>query len=156
MRIHRRMAEGIRGQIEEDLRHVKMKKLREKLGGSHEDEAFHHLTGLTLAEDITLTLPSAPAPFLKLELMKSGDLTGGTLVTESKNFSPHFKAKGTLHEGRLHGGKKLTRENAVKDTFQVTLSIAKSSAEEMSLEPGDALDLICGNPEAEGTIPLHC
>ena len=144
------MAEGIRGQIEEDLRHVKMKKLREKLGGSHEDEAFHHLTGLTLAEDITLTLPSAPAPFLKLEL------TEGTHVTESKNFSPHFKAKGTLHEGRLHGGKKLTRENAVKDTFQVTLSIAKSSAEEMSLEPGDALDLICGNPEAEGTIPLHC
>ena len=132
--------------MEEDLRHLKVRKLRELLGSHQDDKTL--LTTLTFPEDTVLTVPSAPAPYLKLDLTsRHQDST-----TAKKPFlSPHhLKGKDCLYLADLSDGQKLTGEGAVKDAYLVKVGLEKSAAVNMALDPGDAIEIICGNPIQEG------
>ena len=113
-----------------------------------------HLAALTLAEDAVLTVPSPPAPFLKLDLTAAVKADGDAATNKEDNsyLSPHqLKGREGLYMAEISGGKKLTSAGAVKDTYMVKLGLETSAASTLALEPGDALDVICGNPDLEGS-----
>jgi len=149
---HRKM-DGIRGDLEDNLRPLKCKKWIEKLGGNPENGDV--IKKLAFADDVTLTVPSAPAEFLTLNFgeveKEEDDGQGGYHV------SPHFKNKSSkLHSIQLASGIKMTKNEAVKDAFKITLEMDDEVAQDLALEPGDAVDIVCGNPETEVDALLDC
>ena len=140
--------------MEEDLRHLKIEKWRQRLGGSRHQDDNGLLAALTLPEDAVLTVPSAPAPFLKLDLtaVVKADGDAAKKIEPNSYLSPHqLKGREGLYMAEISGGKKLTAAGAVKDTYMVKLGLETSAASTLALEPGDALDVVCGNPDSEGS-----
>ena len=60
----------------------------------------------------------------------------------------------TFAKALLCNGKILTTEDAVKPVHQVTLEVSNDAAKDLCLEPGDAVDLIIGNPDQEVEVLL--
>ena len=84
--------DGIRGTMAANLRHLKIQKWRERLGGK--TLQTNSLSALALPEDSALTVPSASTPFLKLDIASPPPDTWKT--DQDGCPSPHFKVNKSL------------------------------------------------------------
>ena len=139
-------------QIDAKLRNIKMEKLTQSLGsvsinGTQKDL----LKELSLPKDTTLVLPSCPSYYLKLNFHDASCKTDNRL----KEPLYHLKDKD-LVDAFVSNGIKLSNAGAIKDVYQVTLNIGSDTKESCSnLQPGDAIDIVCNNPEPEVNILLE-
>ena len=141
---HRKM-DGIRGDLEDNLRYKKTQKWMEVLGGKPDPS----LRDLSLPEDNVLTVPSTTSSYLKLNYVEAQ-------ADDPEGPSYHFTAKHKVNKVKLGSGIQMTKNDAIKDAFQLTMDMDEDTAQDLHLEPGDAVDIICGNPDQEVDALLDC
>ena len=140
-------------QIDAKIKNIKMEKLTKDLGsvsinGTNDDP----LKKLSFPNDSTLTLPSCPVSYLKLTY---NDISYKNERQDTQQPLHHLKDKELIN-AHVSKGIKLSNKGAIKDVYQVTLNIESDKNGSCShLQPGDAIDIICSNPEAEVDILLE-
>ena len=145
---------GIKEEFDEQLKAINVAKLAEKLDGITLNSIKQKdvLKDLSVPPETTLVLPSCPSRFLKLSFIKTDEITEG----QSEQKIPHFANKDVINV-MVKEGKKLTKVGAAKDAYQVTLDFTteNTNSQVPNLDPGDAVDIICGNPKEEVDVLLE-